>query len=175
MGAWGLTPGFHAIRPENGVRKVEATMIGRRTMSLSLTVVCIFGVVWYGGRRLAQQRAEILSLCNCEDTLEKWKTFLHGFADDHSGCLPTEQQRKAYDDLNYRIRHYRLNCDTEAPRVWNDSLRKPLAAHPVPLVWCGRPHGVTHQWRNVLFSDFRIERVDEHRFESLLAEAGIHP
>lgn len=123
---------------------------------------------------LADFNADINSLSVSEDNgIGAWRTILSIYTEEHGGRLPDAREREKLATVyKQSSSHFVLRCNMGAPYQWNPSLRHKSEHNAVPLVWCGKPHGLTHRWRNVMFSDLAVRRVPEDEFEALLRKLG---
>lgn len=132
-----------------------------RWAALAAGALCL-GLLWFPYAAYQDQRSHAASRAACEGHgLPDWQQLLQEFSAGHHGGLPSPTQRKT---LAYRHRRESdipvLECNTGADYQWNDAVRT-VGGKPVPLAWCGRPHGFWRKWRNVLYSDLTLRQVPE--------------
>lgn len=142
-------------------------MLGKRTVSLSLSVL-LLALLWFPYAAFQQLQSRNASVANCEDNgIGAWKLILRIHAGDHSDRLPTAAERASLA-TQYRASstHFALTCNMGQPYVWNDGPRRVTSAEKAePLAWCGKPHGFTEHWRNVLYTDLSLRKLPEADFQ----------
>jgi len=132
------------------------------------------GALYRVVQQLRQTTAEVDSLCICEDNgIGAWRTILQQYADEHNGSLPDVAQRQHLaQQYKQSSSHFQLTCNTGAPYQWDNAIRHVDKQHLRPVLWCGKPHGVTRLWRNVLYSDLQVRRRAQGRAEANRAAAA---
>ena len=68
------------------------------------------------------------------------------------------------DQIALRLKRgtpHALQCNEGGDYLWKPDPIYTSVVPLVPIVWCGRPHGVTEKWRNVIYSDLSIRRVSD--------------
>ena len=129
--------------------------------------ICVFALVlafgWFPYSWVRQARESTLSITSCEGNgIGAWQMILER-EQGPNGQLPDARGR-ALLATRYRAQstHFALVCNTDAPYQWDEGVRRMTPAEQArPLAWCGRSHGFTERWRNVLFSDLSVRRVRE--------------
>jgi hypothetical protein len=141
-------------------------ILSRRFALLTLATALCGWLGWTAFASFQQLRARAASTSNCEsDGLCGWRWVLQEYAAAHGGRFPPASKRAALEARGRTGgRSFALRCDTGAPYVVALPSTKPDPRRPEPIVWCGKPHGFTERWRNVLYSDFAIRRVPEAEF-----------
>jgi hypothetical protein len=149
-----------------------------RFLKISMWVLALCSAamlaVNYVRAHLRQMNACAASAARCEDALSHWRVLIASFAGDHDGRLPRASERHllAGADRLYTDPQS-LRCNTGLPYHWNENVRQVDGTGAVPLMWCGRTHGYTYHWRNVLYSDLTLRKVPEPEFAGVLRAAGV--
>jgi hypothetical protein len=151
-------------------------MLGKRTLSLSLAFAAL-GLLWFPFAALQDTLERISEEANClDDGITQWRTLLDDFADTHRGRLPTARERLALEARFRAERGHGMACRVGVGYEWNQAATRRNKDHPVPLVWCKKPHGFTHKWRNVLFTDLVLhEHMDERDIQDALRRGQSAP
>ena len=143
-------------------------MIGRRSLGLVGIALLLAALAWipYALYRQLRETAASAAIC-LDDGVGNWQSILADFSASHAGRLPDAAQRVQLVSL-YRAQSWsnRVRCNKGAPYEWNAGVTRVATKDAVPLLWCGRPHGFTSKWRNVIFSDLKWRRVPETEFRS---------
>jgi hypothetical protein len=134
--------------------------MSRHALIAAIVLLALAGALYLAGE-VRETLARIRSLSWCEDNgLGAWGQVLSAFAAENADRLPTAAERKTLARRYRRLSsHYQFTCDTGAPYEWSPTPLR-VGRGAIAVAWCGRPHGHRRPWRNVLFDDLSLRRVD---------------
>ena len=144
-------------------------MPGRRFLMLT-TGFAALGLLWFPYVGLQEWRALAASDSVCEDHgIDGWRDILAAYSRNNGGRLPTAQQRLVFGG-RYRsgMGGHALTCNTGAEYEWNPYPTRVTTGRALPVAWCGKPHGFQRKWRNVLFTDLTVRRLNEDAVQQWL-------